>query len=850
MPRKPELMSPAGGWPQLKAAIEAGADAVYFGLKHFSARAKVGFEIGELPEVMRTLHRRSVKGFVTFNTLVFDHEIDAATKAIEQIAAANVDAIIVQDVGIAQLAHRIAPDLAIHGSTQMSVTSAQGVELAAALGCTRVVLGRELSLADMRKIASQTDVELECFVHGALCVSYSGQCFSSEAWGGRSANRGKCAQACRLSYDLIVDGEQRDLGPYRYLLSPGDLYAIEQIPDLVDIGIACLKIEGRYKDEEYVAMTTQAYREAIDLAMLGLPNVDTEEEKLGLEQIYSRGLGAHFMSGVNHQDVVIGRAPRHRGVNVGRVVAVDFRSVDVEFEHEIKPGDGVVFDAADWRSPDEPEEGGNIYTVKSVNEKVVRVDFEHGKIKFDRIRVGDLVWRTYQPSVVKSVKQITKAAKPVFTRPIDFVVTASVGQPLRIVAKHESGLTASFSGEGPLEAASKRALDDETLNDKLGRLGGTAFHLGKIQRSEAEAVFVPTSMLNDARRKLVEDLLEQLATHKPSVGRARLLPSQVRSGDASAGVGSAGVDSAGASPSQASATLSQSLSPQLHLLVRTAEQLDAAIQSRPDSITLDYLELYGLRPSVEKVSAANIVARVASPRILKPSEQNIIRFLTSLECEILVRSGGLLQDLLKTDIDCKLLIGDFSLNAANRLAVETYLQMGLSRITPTYDLNAQQIAELAESIDPTGFEVIAFSHLPVFHTEHCVFCRFLSDGTDNTNCGHPCESHRIAVKDSQGREHPVMADVGCRNTVFGAEAQTDPQAIDMWQTAGIMNFRLEFVHQTPSQIVAIADAFRSLLDGMTVAHDLAETLRENSPQQTTQGSFYVPENFKSLVQLQ
>ena len=292
------------------------------------------------------------------------------------------------------------------------------------------------------------------------------------------------------------------------------------------------------------------------------------------------------------------------------------------------------------------------------------------------------------------------------------------------------------------------------------------------------------------------------------------------------------------------------MSPQLHLLVRTAEQLDAAIQSRPDSITLDYLELYGLRPSVEKVSAANIVARVASPRILKPSEQNIIRFLTSLECEILVRSGGLLQDLLKTDIDRKLLIGDFSLNAANRLAVETYLQMGLSRITPTYDLNAQQIAELAESIDPTGFEVIAFSHLPVFHTEHCVFCRFLSDGTDNTNCGHPCESHRIAVKDSQGREHPVMADVGCRNTVFGAEAQTDPQAIDMWQTAGIMNFRLEFVHQTPSQIVAIADAFRSLLDGMTVAHDLAETLRENSPQQTTQGSFYVPENFKSLVQLQ
>ncbi len=878
MPRKPELMSPAGGWPQLKAAIEAGADAVYFGLRHFSARAKVGFDLKELPEVMKTLHRRSVKGFVTFNTLVFDHEIDEATKAIEQIAAANVDAIIVQDVGIAQLANRIAPNLAIHGSTQMSVTSAQGVELAASLGCTRVVLGRELSLADMRKIASQTDVELECFVHGALCVSYSGQCFSSEAWGGRSANRGKCAQACRLSYDLIVDGVQRDLGPYRYLLSPGDLYAIEQIPELIDIGIACLKIEGRYKDEEYVAMTTRAYREAIDLAMVDLPNVDTADEKLDLEQIYSRGLDAHFMSGVNHQTAVIGRAPRHRGVKVGKVAAVDFRSVDVEFDHEIKPGDGVVFDAADWRSPNGPEEGGNVYTVKSVSAKVVRIDFEHGKIDFNRIRVGDLVWRTYQPSVVKSVKSITKASRPVFTRPIDFIVTASVGQILRISAKHESGLTASFSGETPLEAAAKRALDDETLHDKLGRLGGTAFHLGKIERTEAEAVFVPTSMLNDARRKLVEDLILQLEQHKPNqhppsgrVGEAgqggvevaqsleaKLSEAKLSEAKLSeAKLSEAEPIDTSPSPATRSSRLtlpeggcSSDDSPQLHLLVRTAEQLDAAIQSRPDSITLDYLELYGLRPSVEKIVAANIVARVASPRILKPSEQNIIRFLTSLECEILVRSGGLLQDLLKTDIEREFLIGDFSLNAANRLSVETYRQMGLSRITLAYDLNAQQIAELAESSDPSGFEVIAFSHLPVFHMEHCVFCRFLSDGTDNTNCGHPCETHRIAVRDAQGREHPVMADVGCRNTVFGAEAQTDPHAISTWQAAGIANFRLEFVYQTPQQIVAIADAFRSHLDGMTVAFDLDEVLNEHVPQQTTQGSLYVPSDFKSLVELQ
>ncbi|HXA50177.1 MAG TPA: peptidase U32 family protein, partial [Candidatus Acidoferrum sp.] len=214
-------MSPAGYWPQLRAAIEAGADAVYFGLKHFTARAKVGFDLAELPEVMRTLHRRGVKGYVTFNTLVFNHELDEAARALGQIAEAGADAIIVQDIGIVGMARRIAPDLEIHGSTQMSVTSAEGVRLAQSFGVHRVTLARELSLAEVRAIRQATDCELEIFVHGALCVAYSGQCFSSEAWGGRSANRGQCAQACRLPYEMIVDGKLEPLGDARYLLSPG-----------------------------------------------------------------------------------------------------------------------------------------------------------------------------------------------------------------------------------------------------------------------------------------------------------------------------------------------------------------------------------------------------------------------------------------------------------------------------------------------------------------------------------------------------------------------------------------------------------------------------------------------------
>lgn len=301
-------MSPAGYWPQLDAAVEAGADAIYFGLNHFSARAKVGFTLAELPSVMRTLHQRGVRGYVTFNTLVFDHELREAARALAAIAAAGADAIIVQDLGIAALACRIAPELEVHGSTQMSITSAEGVALAQRVGVSRVVLARELSLSDIRKVRAATNVELEMFVHGALCVSYSGQCFSSEAWGGRSANRGQCAQACRLPYDLIVDGQRRSLGDARYLLSPGDLYALPLIPEIVQIGISALKIEGRYKDAEYVALTTQAYRAAVDAAWNGMPALPAPADELQLTQVYSRGLGPFFLSGTNHQTVVRGRA--------------------------------------------------------------------------------------------------------------------------------------------------------------------------------------------------------------------------------------------------------------------------------------------------------------------------------------------------------------------------------------------------------------------------------------------------------------------------------------------------------------------------------------------------------------
>jgi U32 family peptidase len=847
--RKPEVKSPAGHWPQLQAAIEAGADGVYFGLRLFTARAKTGFLIDELPEAMRTLHGRGVRGYVTFNTLIFEHELTAAARAIASIAEAGADGIILQDYAAVKLAREIAPHLELHGSTQMSVTDARGVNLAHRLGVSRVTLARELSLDELRKIAAETDCDLEIFVHGALCVAYSGQCLSSEAWGGRSANRGQCAQACRLPYEMMVDGRIWPLGDARYLLSPGDLYALRQIPEIVAMGIAALKIEGRYKDAEYVALTTKAYREAVDAAWAEgqskndaawngrtaeTSQIDPRTE-LQLEQVYSRGLGPYFLSGTNHQAVVNGRAPRHRGVRMGVVVRAEadqvyVRSSDAHRIAPLKAGDGLVFDAADWRSPEESEEGGRVFEVAARADGTIELLFGRGSIDVRRIRPGDVVWRTHDPGVDRAARKFTQATAPVARQLVDIHVRAAEAEPLAMewTLRAHPEIRVHTKTLAPLDSARDRGITLELLRGQLGRLGGTPYELGEITLDVEGSPFAPVSVLNQLRREAVERLhAEQLRTYRievrdPAASLAHLVtPPQTQKG--------AILNSTGA---------------QLHVLVRTPEQLDTALDLAPASITLDYLDFYGLQPSVDRVKSRGIAARIASPRVMKPGESRILNFLLSLDCAILVRPAGLLDALQAAEHPP--LIGDFSLNAANSVAADLFFTMGIDRITPAHDLNAAQVAELARHTGGDRMEVVAYQHLPVFHTEHCVFCRFLSTGTSFRDCGRPCETHRVELKDPAGRAHPVIADVGCRNTVFGAEAQEASAHLDAWSRVGIQHWRLEFVHETGDQVRRVYRAFEKALITGAPARDLAGELKNIAPEGTTQGSLYVAPDYRLL----
>jgi putative protease len=827
-----------------------------------------------------------------------------AGQYVRAMIAAGVDAAVVQDVGICRLIRQHSPDFPMHVSTQMTITSAAGVEFARDLGCNLVVLARECSLKEIAAIQTSQltgyqlstlnyPLLLEVFIHGALCVAYSGQCLTSEALGGRSANRGECAQACRLPYELVADGQLVPLGDRKYLLSPQDLAGLEVLPDLVRIGVASLKIEGRLKSPEYVANITRIYRQALDRLggaasehregckeqetpphsidttshesrvtsqqspITRHPSPVTRPDRYDMEMAFSRGLYTGWFRGTNNQQLVHGRFGKKRGVFLGEVARIEGDRVCINRQAPLKPGDGVVFDAG---HPEQEEQGGRVYEVRrprvegrSPKSKVqsprsnvrspvsegrisqfAELRFGRGDLDFNRIHVGDKLWKTSDPELDRRLRRSFAGDTPQFQRPILMEVHGLAGQPLTLIARDGLGHVVRLDSAMPLARAEKRPLTADWLREHLGRLGGTPFKLGELKNSLAGDVLLPVSELNRLRREAVRELEAQRAQPMRWT-----LECEVPSA-------ACGLAEAGASPTLPPSALG---TPHLIVLVRNLAQLDAALQCGVETLYCEFEDPRKYREAVQRVRAArahcldpqpstlNPQLWVAPPRVFKLGEEWTLKQVRSSEADgYLVRNYDHLNFFANDRC-----IGDYSLNIANRLAADYFkTRFGLERVTASYDLNFTQLEALLRAAPPEWFEVTIHQHIPMFHMEHCVFCAFLSNGTDYTNCGRPCDQHDLKLRDRVGAEHPVKADAGCRNTVFNALAQTGADYVSRMLALGVRHFRIEFLNETPDQAAQTIARYRQLLRGEITGPQLWRELKLLNQLGVTRGQIGSP----------
>lgn len=502
-----ELLAPAGSWEALEAAVNAGADAVYMGGKAFGARQYASnFDREELTRAVYFAHMHRVRLYITVNTLVDDAEMPELADYLLFLNNVGVDGIIVQDMGVINLARKLVPQLPLHASTQMTVTSLAGVRLCAENGMERAVLARELSIKDIKTICSNTDTEIEVFIHGALCVCYSGQCLMSSLIGGRSGNRGRCAQPCRLPYKL-TDKNGNDMlagtDAGQYLLSPKDLNTLEILPQLIDAGVTSYKIEGRMKRPEYVAVVVDAYRRAIDSYLAGNYNVPQQDFE-NIEQIFNRDFTTAYMVNRPGRTMMSDRRPNNRGVMVGRVVKL-FKGENkaaIKLEKKLSLGDGLEF----WvkvggrvgTTVNKMTQNGQEVTSALPGTQVV-IDIPNG------VRMNDRVFRTFDAELMAYAGKFygEKAKRRI---PVDAVVTAKLGQPLTVLLTDDEGSTGFGETNFITETARKHALDEAAVRKQVNRLGTTEYVLNNLTVDLDDGVMVPMSEINEARRMAAEAL--------------------------------------------------------------------------------------------------------------------------------------------------------------------------------------------------------------------------------------------------------------------------------------------------------------------------------------------------------
>lgn len=749
-PKNVELLAPAGNMECLHAAVKAGADAVYLGAGHFNARRGAdNFSLENLAEACDYAHLRGVKIYLTLNTVVLPSELPDALELARQAYRCGVDAFIVQDIGISIELSRIMPDVEVHVSTQMNIHDEDGLRAAAALGATRVTLARELSLAEiarLHELAEELGVELESFAHGALCICYSGQCFMSSLVGGRSANRGRCAQACRLPYELHNRALRKTLdAPGEHLLSPKDLCTANLIPELLHAGVASLKIEGRMKSPEYVQAVVGVYRAVIDRveAAIDRDGIDSvvasdapelrasEEEMNVLSEAFSRGFTTAYLKGKRGNEIMSYGRPNNRGVFVGRVAKVREGLVFVDPETELHVGDLIEF----WTN-----RGHFVHTIGEFKtDRVGRVFFpvERAVGKGDRVfRVRNAEAAFVDDDKLPSVAVCARAE-------------LRIGQPALLTFTVAAG-DASVTVEGPeVEAARTKAITEEEVREHIDRMGTTPFYLSSLEIDLDEGVGMGFSMLHKLRAHAAEELQETILAHyharKLERTPSRAFAPIVRKGWCKvAALATNPACARAAKRAGADLIYVPAANYRRGEAVIAGQLSDTAEQAGYPKQCIPVLPTVSQMFDEEKRNGFDIWKRVKAD---KP---------------VMVENLG--QLLHATEMGAAPEVGPH-IPVTNKLDLQAMADLGAQRVWLSPELSLVQIEELGDMAPmPLGLTIMGQTELMV--TEHCLL---MSQGPCNQKCAE-CARRKSPhyLKDRKGYEMPVITDCTGRSHLYNA----------------------------------------------------------------------------------
>ena len=764
-----ELLAPVGSFDALKAAVQNGANAVYLGGKEFSARASANnFDRDELREAVRYAHIRGVQVFVTANTLRKQNEIEEFLEYIKYLYDIDVDAIILQDIGMARLVKELLPDFEIHASTQMVAHSLEDVLYLQNIGFDRVVLARELNIQEIEHICKNSNVDIEVFVHGALCVCYSGQCLMSSMLGNRSGNRGRCAQPCRQKYELIdiysgevinTDGE--------YLLSPKDLNSIQDIDKVIEAGVHSLKIEGRMKRPEYVATVIGSYRKTIDEYMETKKINVSDETMNNLYTIFNRKFTKGYLFGDVGEDIMNSNRPNNLGLYIGKVVDYNRKAkrLKIKLENILKKGDGISIG------------GGTIGRIIKSNGDIANIGYKGETIELDFIgdaKRNQIIYKTSDSDLLNTVQKTFEEDTENVKVSIDAKIEIKLGKKPRLTLSDSFGNTTTLEADKEVEQAMKVALSEEKVVTQISKLGNTSYIINNITVDMDDNVSLPISILNQIRRDAIESLSEERVAIKNRAYKNKEIAYNPKS-------------------------FVRDDEVKLRAKVKNIEQLKAIVNYKEiDAIYYEDINTLDEAKTIANENNMNLIYSV--PRVLRNKDYKILNKLDK-NSNIEVQTGNLGCVSLFKDNGIYI---DYYLNSFNSETINHYKQEGAKTICISQELNLTEIKETLKHTD-AEIESVVYGYTPLMISEYCPMGVLVRDCKKDKRSAI-CNKSVYALKDSKEEVFRITQDIFCRSSIYNSKPLCMIDDLIDVKNSGINVFRLDFTFEDASQVKEVVEA--------------------------------------------